>query len=492
MDKFVKINSTQGGPFTPTQNLIDFVIPSSMGVVDLKDSYINLVTRMTTTEVDTTGGEGVYPVELRWDADGGGNRYKFTNSALVKNCNLRSEQRGQIENVRRVDQLRQNLSLYTRSQREDFCESYLSASGLINPVNRNNFQLFQEMNKTGSVKSRQLESTPVQISLEDLFGFCQSAPEVDLSKLGTLRVHCEMNLGKVTTGIPMTNPATDWANEDLKEVEDVTTQGSPTSVQTKQKYTDLDLSPFWVGQALKLNATGAGGASNITDKRVVIQSIEWQKSAGGHFVITFTESWGTIGAGESYTGITIVPYDSVTGEISFDFAELVVKRVGRPVGVDEIRYDVFSTEETNGNALTSFQNQYQVEPDAKNVFICFPDDDTDLFSFNNDITSFRLRLNNQDLTDRDIVTNPTRSPLYYDRINMSLGNMGEPTKNLIEHPAVLSSTWTDVYVGDKIVTAMNPLFLTEREKYLQLNVNATGAGVKKITIFKQLPRSIEL
>ena len=42
MDKFVKINSVQGSDFTKAQNLVDFVIPAGMGVVNLRDSYINL------------------------------------------------------------------------------------------------------------------------------------------------------------------------------------------------------------------------------------------------------------------------------------------------------------------------------------------------------------------------------------------------------------------------------------------------------------------
>ncbi len=130
MDKFIKINSVQGGSFTNTSNLVDFVIPSNMGVVSLKDSYINLNTQITTTETDTTGGDGVYAVGTQWVYQGSGTAIhpKFVNSAIVKNCNIRSDQRGQLENIRRNDQLRQVLSTYTRSQREAFCDSYLACN----------------------------------------------------------------------------------------------------------------------------------------------------------------------------------------------------------------------------------------------------------------------------------------------------------------------------------------------------------------------------
>ena len=46
MDKVIKINSRQGGPFSATNNLVDFDIAPD-GTYDLTDSYINLVCRIT-------------------------------------------------------------------------------------------------------------------------------------------------------------------------------------------------------------------------------------------------------------------------------------------------------------------------------------------------------------------------------------------------------------------------------------------------------------
>lgn len=500
MDKFVKLNSVQGGPFTDSQNLIDFVIPSSMGVISLKDSYINLNTRISTVEADTTGGEGVYAVGVQWKT-GTADHPKFVNSALVKNCHLRSDQRGQLENIRRSDQLRQLLSTYTRSQREAFCDSYLASNQLINPVNRNQFGIFREINKTGSISSRDLDISPIQISLADLFGFCDSAPEVDLMKLGTLRVHVELNRDKMEPVLRMVEPDA-WANTDLGKCEDITVLGDANEVVTKQKFTNLDLSPFWVGQALEITAVAGAGTPTVpTNKRVVVESITWDKDAGGPLKISFSATWGTLTGIDTFTDISLIPYYkdattpttiNVTSSLEVNFAELVVKRVGNPVGIDQINYDTFSTEETNGNALTSFQQNYQIEADAKDILIAFPDEETDLLSVNNDITDFRLRLNNQDLTDRSVVVD---EPLYYDRINMTIGNMGERLKNLKQNQGdPEEKDWDDVYDETKydVVSVQNPLFITEREKFLQVNINAGGGGVNKLTLFKHLPRSIEL
>ena len=292
----------------------------------------------------------------------------------------------------------------------------------------------------------------------------------------------------------MIDPTTEWANTDLGDCEDITTAGDITQLTTKQKFTNLDLSPFWVGQSLVATGTGGGGSAGLPapGKKAVVSAIEWDKDNGGVLNITFTESLLTLGGAETLTAIKLVPYATTTASMDINFAELVVKRVGNPVGIDQINYDTFSTEETNGLGLKSFQNQYQIEADAKDVVIGFPNEDSDLISCNNDIESFRLRLNNQDLTDRLVEVD---SPLYYDRVSMTLGNMGESMKNLTQNYGDQDATdWADVYAKTDfdVVSVMNPLFITEREKYLQLNINATGNGVNKITLFKHLPRSIEL
>ena len=206
--------------------------------------------------------------------------------------------------------------------------------------------------------------------------------------------------------------------------------------------------------------------------------------------ITFTGSWGTLASGKTYTAITVEPvgFDVGNSTLEINLAEVIIKRVGNPVGVDTIMYDTFSTEQTNGNSLTSFQNQYQIEPDATNVLIAFPDG-SDLISVNEDIQSFRLRLNNEDMTDREIDVD---SPLYYDRLNMTFGNMGYRLKNLHQNCGASDKDYNDAYDQTEVKTVLiaNPLFQTDREKYLQVNIDAQGGGVKKLSLFKIRPRTI--
>lgn len=127
MDKIIKLNSRQGGPFTATQNLCDFDIPAD-GTYDLSESYINLFARIVGTASGATstsipnmdlgndGGNGraaaVTNLAVNWSA--APNR-SFYNIAMVKNTSLTTEKVGVLEDIRRVDILRQILNEYTQS-----------------------------------------------------------------------------------------------------------------------------------------------------------------------------------------------------------------------------------------------------------------------------------------------------------------------------------------------------------------------------------------
>jgi len=487
MDKFVKINSVQAGDFTATQNLIDFTIPAG-DVISLRDSYLNFNVKINVTEASTDGGEGIYPMDLQWktaDTD----KPLFTNGALIKNCSLKSDLKGHIENLRRNDQYQQLVATYTKSQRDSYAESYLRGNQLINPINKNQFTLFREINKTGTNKSRNLDIVPVSVSLADLFDFCNVADQLDTTMTGALRFHMEMNIDKLEAVQRMSDPSTDWANEQLADFENVVAEGDVTTLVSKQKYTDLNLSPYYVGQPLAVSATGVGGSAGLLDKRGVIAGIEWDKSAGGVLRITFSESLITLTTGESLTAVEVTPIDIASADVELNFAECVYKVIGAPRDVpSSYQFNTYSTEETDGNGLTSFQKQYEIEPEATNVVIAFPASTDDLLSSGGDVNSYRLRLNNQDLFDRDI---DTESPLYYDRLAMTWKNMNYDLRNLIENTGSSSEkTWSSVYTQTPADTTIlaNPLFVTDRLKSLQVNIDS-GSGVNKISIFKQLPRS---
>tara|TARA_R100000951_G_scaffold84058_4_gene71815 strand:+ start:144 stop:1589 length:1446 start_codon:yes stop_codon:yes gene_type:complete len=477
MDKVIKINSVEGGPFTATQNICQFVLPEG-NVYDLNDSYINLNVKIDAVQGGTKP-DSVSIMDLQWkttDAD----KPHFQNVALVKNCRMTCDRKGLISDIRRVDILKQNLATYDKSQRQVYAESYLASNQLINPLNSQHNTIYRDINKTGNVKSRTEDICPVQVKLSDLFDFCH-AREFDTSRAGQARIHLELNVDKleaVQNGLDG-----DWTSTEIKQFEDVNVAAANT-ITTKVQIHNLNDSPYYVGQQLAITSTPAA-----TIAQVEVSNIEWDKANSGVLKLTFDEAWGAAGV-TSYTAISVGTVDVASAAVSLDTAEVVLKTVASPQGMDAISYDTFSTEQTNGNKLLSFQSMYQIEPEATNVVIMFPTSNArgDLISNNNNINSWRLRLNNDDLTDRNIDKD---SPLSYDRKAMTLANMGSKLRNLKQNNGSPSEMgWVNVYnrtVNDTTLIT-NPLVQTQNEKLLQVNIEAGGDGVEKLVLFKQLPR----
>lgn len=495
MDQYVKYQSVQGGAFTNSQNLVDFRVPMS-GVYDLRDSFINLNCTLEVTDKPPQAavGEAVYDFTGEWvstDTE----KLHFQNVAVVKNAVMDCAKQGRIENLRRCDILRQNLATYTKTQMEDVDESYLDFAQFRAPVNLQQYGQFAQINKEGTNKSRYNTQTQIPIRLSDVFEFCR-VREYDTDKAGETHIHLELNRDKMSVRQAMKDA--DIHPAGIKEMID-TPQGVATSNNklvvgakngtTPLKFTSLDQSCFYVGQMLLITATHTdGGGDDRADAPAIVNSVTWDKDTGS-ITLTFEQDWGVaIAAGKAYTDISVKIGEVDSVQLNVDSAELVLRRVNNPEGISQINYNTYSTEETNGNSQTTFQNLYTIEPEATNVMCMFPDSADGLLSVNNDINSWRLRLNNEDLTDRDVFR---KTPLAYDRLAMTLNSMGSGLANLVQNPGdTTASPWSTTFTqaGFDNILIGNPLFQTQQQKLLQLNINASGGGVKKLVLYKQLPR----
>jgi len=483
MDKIIKLNSVEGGPFTASQNRVTFEIPSG-SIFDLSESYINLNFRVTTTDATPATGIGVYPVDLRWDQITAGppvNTPNFRNVSLIKNARISSANQGQIENIRRVDQLKALLAPYTTSVEEKYSRSYHAASQIAQPRNgaANRYNLYQEINKVGSVASRVNENARVMIPLSELFDFCYQADEFDTSRAGTTTIHCELNVDKI-------NAVSSLAGfQNLSGLEDITVAGDTTVFVTIPKFSNLEQSMYFVGQKILISGTLNGVA---TDFSRVISSIVWNDTGADEGKITLTlASAITVPAGQTFTDITTEKVDPDTTAVELNFAEIILtEKAMKKSDVDQIEYSTFSTEEGNGNGLTNFQRQYQVEPESDSVLMAFPAGPDGLVSQKGttNFTTFRLRLDNEDLTDRSVSVN---SPLYYDRINMTLVQMATRLKSLTQHAGNTSAdAGLAAPKSNDVISIMNPLVQKPREKLLQVNIS--GAAINALVLFKHLPR----
>jgi hypothetical protein len=485
MNKEIKYNSIQAGPFTDNQNRISFEIPAN-GVYDLSQSYINLNTQLDYTD-DGNNGNGVYVLDLEWDT-GLDFHPKFSNASVVKNALIRNSKNGMIENIRRVDQLSNVMRTYGKSVLQDVGKSYEAASNSNTNINLNQYSIYRDINKVGVVKSKQNDIAPIKIALRDIFDFCAQASEIDTGRSGAITVEMELNINKLRA-IQRQNSA-DWPAELTSDAafEDTTNEGDANQLTTALKFKSLNQSVFYVGQKLLITAQGAGGAGVITDEEAVIDSIVWNTDKT--LTIEFEQKWGDIGAGESYTQIEVQTKDVVLGDVgvNVNFGEIALLQLAKTSSdFDTIEYSTFSTEQTNGNGLQNFQRQFQVEADSDAVIIIFPDTHTELISAS-DISESRLRLDNVDLTDRNV---PSYSPLHYDRINASMTQMKRTLRNLAENSGSTQGTdfLESILDGDgEQLIIMAPLVQKLQEKLLQVNLTS-AAGVEQITLFKHLPRT---
>ena len=104
------------------------------------------------------------------------------------------------------------------------------------------------------------------------------------------------------------------------------------------------------------------------------------------------------------------------------------------------------------------------------------------------IDSFRCALNNISVTDRSVAV---RTPLYYDRLSKTLRGMGYRLNDAGLNSGISGNVaWPSVFnnaVGN-VLPLVAELFETENNKFLQVNVEATG-GINAFQLFKSIPRT---
>ena len=495
MDKFIKIQSQQS-EFSNNQNLVDFNIPAS-GVYELRDSWVRLVYNIDVVQDAAVTG-AVSNMDLEWvttDSE----KPKFFNAAVVKNCSMSCANYGSLHNLRRNDIKTQSQMTFTKSQGEAFSEAYLQADQLLDPINRQKYGITRQFNKEGANKSQVNNNVAVQIPLSELFDIAHT-DEYDTDKTGQTRIHLELNNDKLTAQQKMLNA--DIAPAEIKQFQDLNTEGEVNLItmgsgSDNYSITCLDDVPYYTGMAVKINGTGGGGAFPSGSAKAIISDIVWNRTASGNnsYQLRFESNWAdALTAGQSITGITLEPQLPIaSSSVSLVLAELVVKRRVNPQGYDQIEYHTYSTEETNGTGLQNFQELYPIEPEADAVWITFNDGADGLVSKNSAIESWRLRLDNQDLTNRDVTRD---SPLANDRLAASLAvwDSDKGLRNLTRNAgdAHQQQNWGSVYTDSKFNTMCiaEPLPASDQTKYLQLNVNASAGGVNKLALFKQIPKRL--
>ncbi len=428
-DQYIKFLATNAGDLTSSQNIVDVELPGG-AVYDLSDSYLQVTASVTATDAGAGTGTGVYSPELVFATSSN----HFPNQSLVKNCSLTTDGKGQIESLRRCDVISQIKETLSRSQRQDASEAYLSANSVADAEGSAHYSPFLDMRKTGTTASS-LRSVPLPIRLGDLMDSCETS-YYDARRLGTSRFRFELHAPTTITArqtIPASTVGLPWIN--LTNLPAAAAGGEESNIFTTQaavanclNIPSIKETPLYVGMKIKISATnsGTGAVSGVS----VITALAFDEAAGQMTITIANVAALNRAAGQTLTAITISEITQPAGfTVTFEGAQLVAKRLGNPGPSREMvmPFRTWTTIQDQGVAGANFfQRQYELQPECDGVLVTFPGASTP-WSINPAVETYRLRLNQQDLTDRDVGVS---SPLYYDQVSSTLDALEMPTRNL--------------------------------------------------------------
>ena len=522
MDKVIRISSQQGfaaqwnnAGSPSTLNLVDFEIPAGM-IIDMTKSYVAFNTEIQPEVAAGTPGDNGSnafatddPINAMISLNnlkGDGQMYEAPNSALIRNARISCD-KGQIESMRRIDTL--NCSLFNiehdSEERKDDMNAFVAPKSVRGIGNQTSLFLDWVNTNTDAAgnalvgaDSRQL-ARDVKVPLKSVFGIAEGADAFDTSKFGTTRIHMETNWKTVKAvqlgGLEATSAdflagATKWGSAD--DIAGVPATGQPgaalTAFTLTYPFTDFNQHlPFFVGQKILTACTSTHGAGSNISNPAVIATMQYDATTS-KINVTTVGAWftNTHAGAVDLSDILIKADNSYVPSITVNRAELVLFTRPEMDTPDEYQYVTYTTEEDNGNGITSFARGYTMEGEAEQMIVCLAPANqilpTTIYE------SYRYAVNNEDQTGNRSIS--VGSPLQYDRLTRAMDNQYTDWRNAQLRfsqltPAIAQTAMYDAPNS----TIPETLPLSGRPKYVDLQVEC-AAGVQDIRIYKQMVRTI--
>lgn len=468
---YIKLNSLEDGPYSSTYNNVELEIPA--GDYDFSKSYVQLQCSMpdtlTATDINLPflSSIQVNPATTTAGKKSVGSLYPIS---LIKNASLSTDNVGRLQDGRRTNVLRQNLKDIMLSQADKISQQNSTYNMIGNFRDGHNI-LFRKIERNGTLNS-QLVQSPIRIDLKDLFSL-DGLQQYRGSKLGNTRIHLELQPGVM---VPQ------QLNNNAAVISGIVVKAFVVGATViKCVYSQDRPCPFYNGLSIDVPidpiATEpkriTGIAYNVTDNTydLTIDSV-------------------MVGALAADGAFSATAYLSTATAQSFviNKVEIVLKKYNNPLPlVPSLNYRTFTTEEVNGFAIGTYSKMFYLEPECVNLFILFPQTlENGILSIKDPLMTYRLRVDNVDLTNRDILVD---SPLYYDRINMTFNNAGNDFKlknlQMTNNPAFIGADM------NKLMMICSPVPPTQKEKLLQVSITASKA-IPRMILFKQCLRSVNL
>jgi len=478
----ILLPSVQGGPFNGKSNrMIDFDIMADNSV-DLSKSFVQFTTEITTEE------DGVYNVGLSY-AGMGKEKVQLYNVDLIKNASLKSDKVGALEDIRQVAFLNHTLNEYTQSSEQKVSE--IASLHQMAYWDYNLLSPFAELRKEGAYQSRMVQAH-LKVPLSQLFSLGKVS-QFPLDKMGNVRIHLELDDVSVSRLQPVfVNPIEQMTNNTLLPLLGLNAGGNQFTCNPAVAFKTLSDSPLYVGMPVIISSVEAD------DLTTTITNISFDVS-GDNGVITFTTADSLAEA--VLTGLNVACVIPNSGGIKFEILTAELGLVNNK-GVSTMKamdYTTFSVEESTVNS-SSWHKVYEVEPSCQNVMVLFKDD----YPYSTqDLTKFRIRVDNEDVIDRDVETNygdagnassvgKLRDALYYDLLNKTFSNAGIPINSFLEKSlSRVNKELTLKFNGNPSVLMLgSPVALTESYKQYQLDLETEEDEIKTVILYKQLFKEI--
>ena len=496
MDNLIKIQAEQASFDTSgSKNLVDIHIPANIGVINLKDSYVNINTRAVTTS--TADAEAVFQTFLTLNGSSSPNQKWEDPVCLIRNASAFSSVKGKIEDIKRCDVLRSNLAVYSKGN--EVKEFDLGDFNSGNHRQQIADQPQNEVPKLGNTKGR-AKDQDIYIPLKSIFGFCNSE-NYDTNKMGSTRLHFECNFNHLESGII----SVDWADTlqygvataTLGKVADV---GALTAdrnfVVTDNEFMDLQDSPFFVGQLVDVERSKNAAAG--TTQKCRITQIEYDADGPTmKLKLTFSKNW-TDGAG-TYTAIKVKPTNDAgdrNSSININRVELVAHINANPEPQGEMVYSaIMAQEDQFSSTATSFNRTYDIPANTKNIYLMFNNNgDARILSESNNLTGYRLTVDNEEVVNREVKVN---APLHFEQIQQVFMNNGQVLGDL---RAFIKDVFQGKVDGGSTranpnnptpVVVMSPYPFKAVPSKLNVELNGSGALGGNIIVFSETVKTLK-
>lgn len=516
--KTSKLSSVQGGPFNTGAGVgqnrhIDLDIPASYGVISLKDTFIQMRTSMEPSNV-----ADVLSYFLRSTANIG---LPLRNVDLIRNCWLESKNYGRLEDIKRVNVLRHNLhELSLQSSAKLSIPDNLYNVWDLSTVKR--ISPYIEIHKNDGFNSR-LVDVHLRIAMSDLFQL-GSLEEMDVEKMGGLRVHLELER-KNYFSVEVMSTDDVFVEQRENECLDISGATSPPAVLTPQRFYNTTAQiPFYQSMPVLVSYSYtdvSGVLTPVVGERHTIQKVDISKTVDPSGVvslyvveITLDSPLSETSSNNNYVSIALGlpnPNDTTFNILTCELAVCHYENYTASK-MDGLEYMTWSVEEFS-NGSPNLSKIFELEPECVNVLVMFDNNTSPLSNYQDKMT-YRLRVDNDDVYDYDIEVNreagtgfanltlvDSNDGLHYDALNRVFMNSGLKLKSLI--PAYDTRKGVDYFDElltnrdeNKILVLGTPTNLTPNYKLFQVVIEnkklLNKTNIDNIILYKQIVRSIKL